>query len=284
MLPRPPRPGYDQSFAPDGPGDRARPNGPNGPAGPSGPSGPDAPGRYPGANGPGGPSGPGGQGGQGGYAQRGAPGGYAGPDGFGDPARPGGARRRITDGFARLGAFTPGAGFVAARRSRKATDWDEDPGFHPEENDNPSSFEAAGRPARGPASSSPNKNRNTALLAGAGVLSAVAIAGVILVPKMLGPADPGCKTYSGPALTAYNKTINDLNGQASQSLLSADMSATVSQLTQAIADAHGPAVKSALNALLSELKTVQADVAAGTVPTSTVNALNAASTTADNAC
>ena len=112
----------------------------------------------------------------------------------------------------------------------------------------------------------------------------VAIIGVALAPKMFGPSDPGCKAYAGPALTAYNKTINDLNAQTPESRLSADMSAAVSQLTQAIAEAHGPAVKSALNGLLSELRTVQTDVAAGSVPTSTVNALNAASTTADNAC
>ena len=101
---------------------------------------------------------------------------------------------------------------------------------------------------------------------------------------MFGPSDPGCKAYAGPALTAYDKTIHDLNGQASQSLLSADMSAAVSGLTQAAAAARDSAVRSALNGLLSELKTVQAEVASGAVPTSTVNALNAASTTADKAC
>jgi hypothetical protein len=143
---------------------------------------------------------------------------------------------------------------------------------------------AAERPARRPAAASPNKNRNMALVAGAGVLSLIAIGGVILAPKMLRPSDPGCTAYAGPALTAYNKTIYDLNAQAAQSRLSADMSAAVSELTQAITAAHGSTVKSALNGLLSELRTVQADVAAGTVPTSTVNALNAASTTADKAC
>jgi hypothetical protein len=105
-----------------------------------------------------------------------------------------------------------------------------------------------------------------------------------VAPKLLGPTDPGCKAYAGPALTAYDKTIHDLNTQASQSLLSADMSAAVSQLTQAVTEAHASAVKSALNGLLSELRTVQADVAAGAVPTSTVNALNTASTSADKAC
>ena len=123
-----------------------------------------------------------------------------------------------------------------------------------------------------------------ALVAGASVLCGAAIAGVILAPRMLGPSDPGCKAYAGPALTAYNKTIHDMNAQAPQARLSADMAAAVGELTQATADAHGPAVKSALNALLSELKAVQADVAAGAVSTSTVNALNTASTTADKAC
>jgi hypothetical protein len=112
----------------------------------------------------------------------------------------------------------------------------------------------------------------------------VAIVGVILTPRLLGPTDPGCKTYQGPALTAYNKAIYDLNGSASQARLSADLAAAVGELTQATGDAHGPAVKSALNALLSELKTLKAEVAVGAVPTKTVNALNTASTTADKAC
>jgi predicted transcriptional regulator len=112
----------------------------------------------------------------------------------------------------------------------------------------------------------------------------VAIVGVFLAPKLFGPADPGCKAYTGAGLTAYNKAIYDLNGQASQARLSADVGAAVSELAKATADAHSPAVKSALNALLSTLKTVQADVAAGAVPASTVNALNTASTSADKAC
>ena len=136
----------------------------------------------------------------------------------------------------------------------------------------------------GPARPGRGRNRNRVLVAGAGVLSAIAIGGVILAPKMLHRPDPGCTAYAGPALTAYNKTINDLNAQATQSRLSADMSAAVSELTQAVAAAHDPTVKSALNALLSQLRKVQTDVAGGTVPANTVNALNAASTTADHAC
>jgi hypothetical protein len=135
-----------------------------------------------------------------------------------------------------------------------------------------------------PRRENPDKNRNIALVAGAGVLSVIAIVGVIWAPKLFGPSDPGCTAYGGPALTAYNKTIHDLNNKSSQALLSADMSTTVNELTQAAAKAQGPAVKSALNALLSELKTIQGDVAAGAVPTDAVNALNAAATTADHAC
>ncbi len=123
-------------------------------------------------------------------------------------------------------------------------------------------------------------------MAGAGVLAVVAIGGVVIAPKLLagGSSDPGCKAYSGSALTAYNKTIDDLNAQASQSVLSADMSTASTDLNAAISRAKSDSVKSALNGLLTQLNTVKTDVKSGTVPTTTVNALNAASTTADHAC
>jgi len=136
----------------------------------------------------------------------------------------------------------------------------------------------------GDAGASPSKNRNRVLVVGAGVLCVVAIGGVILAPRLFNTSDPGCTAYAGPTLTAYDNMVHDLNTQASQSRLSADTSATVTELTQAVAAAHGTSVKSALNSLLSELRTVQTDVAAGEVPASTVNALNADSTTADHAC
>jgi hypothetical protein len=136
-----------------------------------------------------------------------------------------------------------------------------------------------------PASGAPHGTRNKALVAGAGVLAVVAIGAVIVTPKLLGPSsDPGCKAYSGSTLTAYNKTIDDLNNQSSQQTLAKDMATTVTDLNGAIAQAHSASVKSALDALLSELKTVQSDVGSGSVPSSTVSALNTASTTADNAC
>ena len=123
------------------------------------------------------------------------------------------------------------------------------------------------------------------LIGGAGVLAVIAVGGVVIAPRLLGgSSDPGCKSYSGTALTAYNKTIDDLNAQASQKVLSADMSTAIADLTTSISQAQSDSVKTALNGLLTQLKTVQADVKAGSVPTSTVNSLNAASTAADKAC
>ena len=132
----------------------------------------------------------------------------------------------------------------------------------------------------------PSSNRNKVLVAGAGVLAVVAVGGVVAAPKLLGggSSDPGCKAYSGSALTAYNKTIDDLNAQASQSVLSADMSAATTDLNDRDLPGKEQLVKSALNGLLTQLNTVQTDVKSGSVPTTTVNALNAASTAADSAC
>jgi len=112
----------------------------------------------------------------------------------------------------------------------------------------------------------------------------VAVGGVVIAPRLLSSSDPGCKAYSGTAITAYNKTIDDLNAQASQSVLTTDMTATIADLTDAVGQAKSDSVKSALTGLLTQLKTVQSDVKSGSVPTNTVNALNAASTKADNAC
>jgi hypothetical protein len=119
---------------------------------------------------------------------------------------------------------------------------------------------------------------------GAGVLALAAIGAVIVVPRLVGPTDPGCKEYSGPAITAYNKTINDLNAQASQATLTADMTVAISSLNTAISKAHSTTVKAALTGLLTDLKGVQADVSKGSVPTKTVDTLNNASNYADQVC
>ena len=116
----------------------------------------------------------------------------------------------------------------------------------------------------------------------------IAVAGVVFATKgfgyFAGPSDPGCKVYSNTAIGAYNKTINDLNAQASQTALTADMSAAITDLSSAAAQAQSASAKSALGALLAEFKVVRQDVAAGSVPPSTVTTLNADSAAADSAC
>ncbi len=183
-------------------------------------------------------------------------------------------RRRITDAWGRLGSLTPGAGLAAARRVSGA-------------------FPAAARRTdsadpSAPSAKQPSSNRNKALVAGAGVLAVVAIGGVIVAPKVLSgggaSSDPGCKAYSSTALPAYNKAINDLNAQKSQSVLSADLSAATTELTSAIGQAKSASVGSALTGLRTELAAVNKGVQAGSVPANTVDALNTASTNADNAC
>lgn len=117
------------------------------------------------------------------------------------------------------------------------------------------------------------------------MLAILAIVGVIMAPRWFGgSSDPGCKAYTGTALPAYNKAIDDLNGHASQSTLSAEIAQAVSSLRTAVGEASGTTAKSALSKLLTDLKTVQADVRSGSVPTKTVQALNNASTAADHAC
>lgn len=181
-------------------------------------------------------------------------------------------RRRITDAWARFGSLTPAAGLSAVRRMT-------------------GSFPSAPAPdgPAGPAGKRPLSGKNKALVAGASVLAVVAIGGVVVAPRLInsgggGSTDPGCKAYAGTALTAYNKTIGDLNSQASQSVLSADMTTSIAGLTSAVGQAQSASVKTALNGLLTELETVKAGVQSGTVPSATVSALNAAAATADLAC
>jgi hypothetical protein len=112
----------------------------------------------------------------------------------------------------------------------------------------------------------------------------LAVGAVLVAPKLLGPSDPGCKAYTGTALTAYNQTIRDLNAQASQAKLTADMATAIAALNTAAAQAQSTSAKSALGGLLAELMTVRVDVQKGSVPAATVTALNKAANTADHAC
>jgi hypothetical protein len=122
------------------------------------------------------------------------------------------------------------------------------------------------------------------LIGGAVAVVVVAGGAALAVPKLLGSSDPGCASYTGNALTAYNQTISDLNAQASQSQLTSDMTTAITDLTTAANQAKSATVKSALDGLSSELSTVRADVQKGSVPAQTVAALNSASRAADNAC
>jgi hypothetical protein len=148
---------------------------------------------------------------------------------------------------------------------------------------------AAAPPAiAGPAKEKkPSSARRRALVGSVALLVVIALAGAAYVTKgfgYFGPSDPGCKAYTSTALAAYNKTIDDLNAQASQTALDADMTTAITDLTTASAQAQSASAKSALSALLAEFKVVRADVTAGSVPVSAVRALNADSAAADHAC
>jgi hypothetical protein len=126
---------------------------------------------------------------------------------------------------------------------------------------------------------------NPRLLIGGAVAVVVVVGGIALaVPKLLGSSDPGCASYNGTTLPAYNRTISDLNARASQSQLTSDMTSAIADLTTAADQAKSATVKSALDGLLSELSTVRTDVQKGSVSAQTVTALNNASRAADNAC
>jgi len=126
--------------------------------------------------------------------------------------------------------------------------------------------------------------RKGLIIGGAAVVAVLAVSGVILGPKLLHSTDPGCKAYTGTALTAYNKTIDDLNRQVPQATLTSDMTAAINQLKTAAGQAQSASAKSALNGLLAELTAVSGDMRQGAVPAGTVSKLNAAASTADNAC
>jgi hypothetical protein len=144
-----------------------------------------------------------------------------------------------------------------------------------------------GGPAAGPLAQSAERKRSrkVPILIGAGaVVAVVAIGAVVAGPKLLKHTDPGCSAYTTSALPAYNHAITDLNAQASQATLTADLTTAIGQLSTAMGQAQGASVKTALQGLLTDLNTVQADVRKGSVPAATVSSLNSASAVADNAC
>jgi len=116
-------------------------------------------------------------------------------------------------------------------------------------------------------------------------IAVLAAGGVIAGPKLFkGSTDPGCTAYTSTALSAYNQAIGDLNDRATQARLTSDMPPAISDLTAAADQAKSASVRSALDGLLAELKTVSGDVSKGSVPIATVQALNSAASSADHAC
>ena len=159
------------------------------------------------------------------------------------------------------------------------------PGFGPAVGS--SQFDPPTRSTGSPTARTPRWwRRKRVLIGGAVAIVVIAVAGVFLGVRLLGgPSDPGCKAYANTALGAYNNAVNVLNSKASsQGKLSAGLATAVTDLTSAAGQAQSASAKSALAALLAELKTVQTDVASGSVPASVVTALNADSATADNVC
>jgi hypothetical protein len=129
------------------------------------------------------------------------------------------------------------------------------------------------------------KTKTRMLIGGSAVVAVLAVGGVIVGPKLLeGSTDPGCTAYRGTALSAYNQAIGDLNARATQPKLTSDMPPAINDLTAAADQAKSTSVKSALDGLVAELKTVSTDVDRGSVPSSTVQALNNAANAADHAC
>ena len=117
------------------------------------------------------------------------------------------------------------------------------------------------------------------------MVALIAVAAVVIPGRLHGgSSDPGCQAYANTALPAYNKAVGVLNTQAAQATVSGEMSTAVTDLTSAARQAQSASVRSALGTMLTQLKTVQAGIAAGTVPSSVVKALNAASSAADTAC
>jgi hypothetical protein len=122
------------------------------------------------------------------------------------------------------------------------------------------------------------------LLIGAVVVVVVAGGAALAVPKLLSPSDPGCRSYAGTAIDAYDQAISDLNTHAPQSKLTGDITTAIADLTAAADQAKSVAVKSALANLTTELNTVREDAQKGPVSAQTVAALNNAANAADNAC
>jgi hypothetical protein len=120
----------------------------------------------------------------------------------------------------------------------------------------------------------------------AGIVLGLVWAGLFayVTPHLMKAVDPGCSSFKGTTMTAYDKVIGDLNADAAQSTAVPDIKTAIADLDSAAAMSKNAAAKTALTNLAAELSTVRAGVAKGTVTSSDMTVLNADGSAADNAC
>jgi hypothetical protein len=119
-----------------------------------------------------------------------------------------------------------------------------------------------------------------------GIVLGLVWAGLLayVTPHLMKAVDPGCSSFKGTTMTAYDKVIGDLNADAAQSTLVPDIKTAIANLESAAAMSKSEAAKTALTNLAAQLSTVRAGAAKGTVTGSDITALNADGSAADTAC
>jgi hypothetical protein len=106
-----------------------------------------------------------------------------------------------------------------------------------------------------------------------------------LMPHLVRAADPGCVAYKGPALAAYQRVVDDFRAGTVDAVTARDLTAAIRQLREAAAASRSTAASRSLTALSTQLRTVLAEVQAGTVvPRGVLRTLNHDSAHADKAC
>jgi hypothetical protein len=111
-----------------------------------------------------------------------------------------------------------------------------------------------------------------------------AVAG-FLVPHLVRAADPGCVTYKGPALVAYQKVIEDFSEGTDDATTARDLVLAIHQLDGAAAESQNQAASRSFAGVSAQLQTVLSDVRARTpVPHTVLQTLNHDSALADDAC
>jgi hypothetical protein len=119
---------------------------------------------------------------------------------------------------------------------------------------------------------------------GIGLAVAWAVAGGLLIPRLVQASDPGCTAYKGPALTAYKQAIDDFGGRSPR-IVTGDLSRAIMALGTAAARSHSRLASRDLSHFAAQLRIVRADVSGGrAVPGSALSALNRAAADTDSDC